>query len=169
MNSFDLLGLPIQYDLDLQMLESRYRILSQQLHPDRQGSLLAEQRTKMLLQAAELNQAYKTLRDEDKRAELLLRLQGIAWSEESVKMPPSFLMQMLDLQDELQDAKHEKNKPALLAQQQQIEMMSNQVRQEISDSFHKQKPPEILLELMGKSKFYKRLKQEIAQTLEDLE
>lgn len=104
---FQLLGLPLQYDINPEDLSSRYRSLSQVLHPDRQGTQLdAAQRTSMLLKAAALNQAYRTLQDPEKRAAHLLEcLVGPDVFQTHARSPsPAFLADMLDWQEACEQA-----------------------------------------------------------------
>jgi molecular chaperone HscB len=100
---FERLGLPRQFALDLQQVESNYLARSRESHPDfhRLGSL-AEQRGS-LEQSAALNEAYATLREPFRRAEYLLQLEGGPSASEHKEMSPEFLEEMLDLRMEIEE------------------------------------------------------------------
>jgi len=104
---FGLFGLPERFEIDQADLERRYRELSQKLHPDKQPPgerLAAVQKT------ADLNAAYKTLRDDFSRAEHILRRHGVETSEKEShdsrqNVDPVLLMEVLELRETLEHAK----------------------------------------------------------------
>lgn len=94
-----------RFALDTAELERRYLDFSRRLHPDmHSGKSAKELRTAVLLTAS-LNEAYGVLKDEFKRAELLLGLIGGASSSDDRRTPPGFLMEMLELREELENAR----------------------------------------------------------------
>ncbi len=108
---FDLLDLPARFVLDREVLEARYRELSQKWHPDRHGRAPAAERAEMLQRATDLNEAYRTLKSESKRAEYLLKLRGIDVGAEvpdrRVVADPAFLGEIMELREELSAALHQ--------------------------------------------------------------
>src|SRR5262245_7491389 len=109
MNYFEILGVERKYHLTAEELERRFHERSRQLHPDKHMKADAQTRVKSALATSELNQAYRALRDPVRRAEYLLELEGIKLSDErdGHKVPPAFLMEMLELREELGEAKAE--------------------------------------------------------------
>lgn len=107
-NYFQILELPARYALEPAVLERRYRELSQRWHPDRHGHASPAERAEVLRRATDLNEAYRALRSDDGRAEHLLRLHGIDVGAEApdrrVPADPTFLMQILELREALQEA-----------------------------------------------------------------
>ena len=110
---FDVFELPPRYALDAAELERRYREQSRQWHPDRFGRAPASERAQVLQRATDLNEAYRVLKSDTRRAEYLLKLHGVDVTKESPdnKLPvdPAFLMEILELREELLEARHEKN------------------------------------------------------------
>jgi molecular chaperone HscB len=104
MDPFVTLGLPRRYQLDLRQLETNYRELQRVLHPDRHGSAAASQRRMNLLKAVEVNEAYRTLKNEVTRAEALLALYAAGAPPEARQEDPEFLMEVLELREELSEA-----------------------------------------------------------------
>jgi molecular chaperone HscB len=102
---FELFGLPAQFSVDAAALDSRYRELQREVHPDRFASASqAEQRVSMQL-ATRVNEAYQTLKSPLRRAGYLLQLNGVdPQFETNTSMPPEFLMGQLELREALDDA-----------------------------------------------------------------
>jgi molecular chaperone HscB len=104
-NHFDLLGLPLAYAIDTARLESRYRALQSQVHPDRFAAATEAERRVAMQWAARTNEAYRTLRDPVGRARYLLSLKGFDTGEESnTAMPADFLMQQMEWREAVAEA-----------------------------------------------------------------
>jgi len=104
-NHFELFDLPPRFAVDAAGLQTRYRELQRQVHPDRFASAShAERRASMQL-ATRVNEAYQTLKSPLKRAEHLLRLQGVdPQFETNTSMPREFLTEQLELREALEEA-----------------------------------------------------------------
>lgn len=105
-NPFAVFGLPVEFALDRALLELRYRELQKVVHPDRAVSLPAGERTMMLSHAVSVNEAYRVLRDDVQRAEALLRVKGML-AESASPASQEFLMEMLELREELAAVRHD--------------------------------------------------------------
>jgi molecular chaperone HscB len=101
-DKFAFLGFDPAFDVDLPLLEERFRALSRKLHPDRFARASSQERRFSLEQTTLLNDAYKTLRDPVRRAEHLLQLRGV--TGEPV-MAPEFLEETLEDREKLLEAK----------------------------------------------------------------
>lgn len=105
-DAFDVLGLTPSFDLDLPTLERRYRDLQRALHPDKFVTAPTSERRASLARAVTVNDAYRTLRDELKRAEILIARHGGEVSERAQKpADPALLMEVLELREALEDSK----------------------------------------------------------------
>ncbi|HZR70618.1 MAG TPA: Fe-S protein assembly co-chaperone HscB [Burkholderiales bacterium] len=107
---FELFGLAAGFDIDLAALESRYRQLQREVHPDRFAAApQAQQRVAMEL-ATRVNEAYRTLRSPVERAKYLLKLNGVdAGLETDTAMPHDFLVQQMELREALEEAVEAEN------------------------------------------------------------
>jgi molecular chaperone HscB len=111
---FAVLGLPRRFEVDLGAAESAYKELSRQLHPDRFAKADPRARKAALARTVQLNDAWRTVKDPLRRAEYLLELAGyaLAGGEKSPEMsktrkvaaPPTFLIEIMELRDELATA-----------------------------------------------------------------
>lgn len=114
-NFFELFGFEPGFDIDQGQLTARFKRLQKQFHPDRfvQGGK-EEQRIAMQL-AAEINEGYATLSESLPRAEYLLSLLGVDFSDHTLKSDTAFLMQQMEWREALESAKTEEKLSALLA------------------------------------------------------
>ena len=105
-NFFDLFGIDRSYLLDHQLLRDRFRELQKKFHPDNFASASEQERRLSAQYAALINEAYTTLSDPMQRGKYMLSLHGINIDEEhDTRMDPEFLMQQIELREELDDAK----------------------------------------------------------------
>jgi molecular chaperone HscB len=111
-DAFDLIGLPRRYALDLAELERRYLERSKVVHPDRVVNASPEARARAIGDAMALNRAYQVLRRPAARAEHLLALRGVAIGENEA-VPPTLLMEVLELREELDAARGRRDRDAV--------------------------------------------------------
>jgi molecular chaperone HscB len=105
---FAVLGLERRYDLARAAVEDRQRELSRLVHPDRYATASPPERRHSLLWATAVNDAAKVLRDPVRRAEYLLKLKGLDVGDEQAgrkHVDPAFLMEVLELREELHAAR----------------------------------------------------------------
>ncbi len=104
LDAFDLLGLPERFDLDAAAIESAFFAKSRELHPDRFVSAPADARVAALSRSRALNDAYQTVKKPVPRAEYLLARAGVNIGDNE-RLEPSFLMEILELREELAEAR----------------------------------------------------------------
>ena len=109
-DAFGLPGLPAQFDLDPQVIERAFFDRSKELHPDRFASAPASERVAALSRSRALNDAYQTLKKPVARAEYLLARAGVSIGDNE-KLDPAFLMEILELREELAEARVAKKLP----------------------------------------------------------
>ncbi|WP_258127865.1 Fe-S protein assembly co-chaperone HscB [Achromobacter anxifer] len=103
---FGLFGLPTRFDLDTQALESAWRAVAAQVHPDRYATASPAERRVAMQWAARANEAYRLLRDPLLRARYLCEQAGVDLQTESnTAMDPEFLMQQMTWREMLDDAR----------------------------------------------------------------
>jgi molecular chaperone HscB len=132
---FAVLGLARRYDVDRAELEQRYRALQRALHPDRHTGGTASQRRLSLARAVEVNEAYRTLKDDLARAEALLALQGGSASAADTASDPEFLMEMMELREALGDAKAEGDLARVRALAERVQAMRELAASELAAGF----------------------------------
>lgn len=103
---FELFGLTPRFAFDLEALEIAYQRVQSQVHPDRHAAGTAAERRAAMHWAALANEAYRTLRDEGRRAAYLCQRAGVAIdSSSNTAMPASFLGRQLEWREALAEAR----------------------------------------------------------------
>lgn len=124
MDYFTLFGLPAQYPLDVQALATRFQDLQRQFHPDRFASRPQAEQLAAVQQSATINQAWQTLRNPLSRAEYLLSLHGFDLaSEQHTVRDTAFLMEQLELREELDEIERAEDSGRLEAFQKRVKGM----------------------------------------------
>ncbi|MVW71137.1 Fe-S protein assembly co-chaperone HscB [Bordetella sp. 15P40C-2] len=112
---FSLFGLPARFAMDAQALESAWRTVAAQVHPDRFATASAAERRVAMQWAARANEAYRLLRDPLSRARYLCEQHGVDLQTESnTSMDVSFLMQQMQWREMLDDARDDAQAQAVL-------------------------------------------------------
>lgn len=136
---FDVLELPRSYALDPHELERRYRERSRQWHPDRFSRAPASERAAVLQRATSLNEAYRVLRSDARRAEYLLKLAGVDLTKEGPGNQPAldleFLASVLELREELLEARMEHDSARLGRITAQVQGEMAALKQRLEDGF----------------------------------
>jgi molecular chaperone HscB len=101
---FALLGLAPAFEVDLAALEHAFFERSKALHPDRVAGAPAAERVAALSRSRALNDAYQLIKKPIARAEYLLERAGVTIGDNE-RLDPTFLMQILELREELAEAR----------------------------------------------------------------
>jgi molecular chaperone HscB len=169
MDPFATLGLARRYDLDKAELERRYRDLQHALHPDKYTGAPTSERTMTLRKAVEVNEAYRVLRDDSKRAEALLAaLGGGAATSEREAAAPALLHEMMELREALSDARQARDAHAVAELAEQVRFREREVRDALVTAFARlaaERLPEVLAStqaLVSRLRYYRRFLDEVA-------
>lgn len=100
-NYFNLLGLPLCFDIDKTKLNDNYHEIQKIIHPDNYANKTDVERRLSVQKAAQINDALATLKNPLKRAVYLLSLHGVELSEHGNTMDPVFLMEQMELRETL--------------------------------------------------------------------
>jgi molecular chaperone HscB len=174
---FDLFELPQRYALDLAELESRYRDRSRHWHPDRFSRAPAAERAAVLARATDLNEAYRVLRSDARRAQYLLKLRGIDVDKEGpenkLTMAPEFLASILELREELMEARLLHDQARLSALTKTVQARMHELQGEIARDFARLEAGEAdaqlgqilqpILQLVLAQRYYQRFCDDIAE------
>ena len=103
---FELFQIPMQFAQDRAVLDTRWKELQREAHPDKfaaQG--VAAQRIAMQW-SVRINEAYQRLKDPLRRASYLCELHGAPiHAEKNTAMPTDFLLQQMQWREALEEAK----------------------------------------------------------------
>ena len=114
-NPFALFDLPVQFNLDSQILSERYLALQKTLHPDNFAHSSAAEQLVAIQKSADVNAALEVLKDPILRAEAIIEIEtGIAKNlEEKSMRDVEFLMQQMEWHEQLESIEHRKDEEAL--------------------------------------------------------
>ena len=102
MNYFELFEIPVQLRVDKASLPRKFFELSRKYHPDFFVNGSGEEQTLALERSAMLNKAFKTFQNPDDTIKYVLQLKGLL-EEEKYELPPDFLMEVLEINEELME------------------------------------------------------------------
>ena len=103
---FALFGIRAAFGLDLSDLDSRYRDIQAQVHPDRFAHAGEAERRLSMQWATHANEAYQTLKKPLERAKYLLHLAGHdIQAESNTAMPADFLMEQMEWREAVMEAR----------------------------------------------------------------
>lgn len=127
---FRFMGLQRKLNVDLAELERRYYELSKRFHPDYYQNQSGFERLVSRDKSSLLNEAYGTLKDPMRRAEYMMKLEGVNIEKNNSHLSPEFISEVFELQERIEEfekAKKEnaKNSGALGAQLKEIEKVLN--------------------------------------------
>ena len=103
MNYFEIFGIPVQLMVDKHGLSKKYFELSRKFHPDFFARATPSEQLKALEITASLNKAFKTFQDPDETIRYVLQLKELLEEEEKYQLPPGFLMEVLEINEQLMD------------------------------------------------------------------
>jgi molecular chaperone HscB len=182
MDPFALLGAPRHFDLDLGALEKTHRELSRALHPDKFAQAGASERRSALERAADVNEAWRIVRDPIRRAEALFRLAGAIVGEATEpKASPAFLMEVMDDREALAEARAKRDLAKVKKLGGAMRARAKEVEGKLSRLFddhgtHVDRDPrdprgDILssLPLLGELRFYARFLEEVSAIVDEAE
>lgn len=134
MDYFTLFGLPVSYPLDAEQLTLRYQDLQRRFHPDKFASHPQVEQLAAVQQSATINQAWQTLRHPLARAEYLLSLHGFDLaSEQHTVRDTAFLMEQLELREELDEIEQARDDARLTAFMARVDGMVKARHQQMVD------------------------------------
>ena len=113
MNYFEVFDLPKILGIDPGVLEKKFHELSRKFHPDYFTTGSSEDQQKALAMTSLLNDAYRTLRHPVRRVEYLLELEG--FKSDGSKVPKSFLMEMFEINEQVEEVKSGSASPEQIA------------------------------------------------------
>src|SRR5436190_24335640 len=103
MNYFELFELPVSLNIDKSKLAQKYFELQKKYHPDFFAQGTEHEQEQALEISSQLNKALKIFKNEDQTIKYVLQLKELLEEEEKYQLPPAFLMEMMELNEELSD------------------------------------------------------------------
>jgi molecular chaperone HscB len=156
--------------IDRTLLDSRYRQLQREFHPDRYAAK-GDVEKRLAVQATSLiNQAYETLKSPLKRAQYLLELKDIDAGQEShITSDMNFLMAQIEFRETLEDIRDCADPLAGLdSMRDDVEAQYLQLQVDF-EAQHSSANYNDALDTVAKMQFFAKLLDEIEQREEEVE
>lgn len=165
---FSLFNIPEQFALERTVLESSYRNVQAQVHPDRFANRSEAERRVAMQWATHANEAYRALKNPIERARYLLKRRGVEIdAERNTAMSPAFLMQQMAWREAVEEAGGKLEPLSRLAQDLQRDegVMLEDLQRSLDVSGDLAAGAELVRRLM----FMEKLRSEIDDALAQLE
>lgn len=107
MNYFEFYQLPITFNIDAKKLKRKFYQYSRKYHPDFFVQASEVEQEEVLEKSTLNNKAYKTLSNPDSLIKYILEIKGLMEENEKAKLPPMFLMQMMEVNEALMELQFE--------------------------------------------------------------
>lgn len=131
MTYFELFNIPVSLQVDAAVVKAKFYELSRKFHPDFFSQATEAEQEEALEKSSLLNKAFKVFTNKDETLKYVLQLKGLLEDEEKYNLSPAFLMEMMDLNEALMDAKMENNEAAIANIKSQISNLEIQLYENI--------------------------------------
>lgn len=107
MDYFELFNIPVSLYVDKDSIKKKFYELSRKYHPYFYSQASEEEQAEVLEKSAMLNKAFKVFNDPSETIKYVLQLKGLLDKDEKYQLPKDFLMDVMDVNEQLMDAKME--------------------------------------------------------------
>jgi molecular chaperone HscB len=166
---FKLFDLPVSFKIDPELLKKKFYKLSRLYHPDHFTMESSEKQEEVLEISGILNMGYKILGDENLRMKYILDKFNLLKGTENQPLPQSFLMQMMEINEQIFDLQMNPNPSLLQNVISEINHLDAQMKNEADqyiDDFENQRDITNALENIKdyflKSKYLLRIRENIS-------
>lgn len=166
---FALFDLQPSFRLDLELLAARYRELARSVHPDRFADASEREQRVALEQSASLNEAYSTLKSAPRRARYLLALRGPELPLEVTVQDPDFLLQQMQLREELEDLHDNADLAGVAAFKRRLKVAQDELNESFAVCWEDAVRRDEAERLMRRMQFLDKLSHEVRQLEERLD
>jgi len=167
---FEFFRLPVQYEIDSNLLDATYRSIQTEVHPDKFVTASPAERLQSMQTAILANEAYQTLKHPTSRARYLLQLNGIETLEESnTSMPVDFLMIQMEWREAIEEAVAIKDINALEAQLTMMKSTARSFQQQLAMSFTQKKTLSEAVQIVRKLSFIDKISADVGNIIAKLE
>ncbi len=165
-NDFELFDVPVRFAQDRAQLDTRWKALQREAHPDRFAAEGAAAQRVAMQWSVRINEAYQRLKDPLKRAAYLCELRGApVQAENNTAMPAAFLMQQMEWRENLDDTESAEGLEALADE---VSVEQRRVQQELARLLDDVQDPLLAVGQVRALMFIERFTQEVNAKLDRL-
>lgn len=166
---FTLFQLPRRFALDRAALDTAYRRIQGEVHPDRFAASPEAERRLALQWATRANEAHQTLRQPLARARYLLALAGVDTAEDTnTAMPAEFLMLQMAWREAMMDARAARDVDALETLIREVRADARALEAELAAALDDSGDLAAAAGLVRKLRFLEKLEADLGEALEAL-
>ena len=114
MNYFELYEIPVSFQVDATQLKKKFYELSRKYHPDFYTNSDAGEQAGILDKSSEVNKGYTTFSNPDETIKYVLQLKNLLEEEEKYELDPQFLLEVMDINEELMELEMDENQELLI-------------------------------------------------------
>jgi molecular chaperone HscB len=159
MNYFELFGFDIAPVIDKSLLSKKYLQLQKQYHPDNYSLSEEYEQIQSLEISSLINKAFAVFKDDLQTVGYFLEIMGLITTDEKYQLPPAFLMEMMEVNEQIDEGDFDETALANFQQKMddEIEFVMQKSPSELSEG-------ELLLikEFYYKKKYLKRILDRLA-------
>ncbi|MFP5042175.1 Fe-S protein assembly co-chaperone HscB [Parasediminibacterium sp. JCM 36343] len=133
MNYFELFNIPVNLLVDTLALKKQFYVLSRKFHPDFFSTASAEEQEDALQKSAMLNKALKVFSSPDETIKYVLQLKGLLEDDEKYQLPPAFLMDVMEVNEQLADAKMDGSEQQITTLKLEIEALQKKLYEPVKN------------------------------------
>lgn len=166
MNYFEIFGIPVQLKVDKSGLSAKYFELNKKFHPDFYANAIPSEQQHALEITANLNKAFKTFQNPDETIKYVLQLKELLEEEEKYQLPPDFLMEVLEINEQLMDA----DQSAVSSLQSAVDNLQSEIYEPVKkiienyqDGITTEKDLLLVKEYYYKKKYLNRINKELSE------
>lgn len=154
MNYFKLFEMPVSLLPDQQQVKQKFYELSRKYHPDFYTKENEYEQAEALEKSSLVNKAYKTFQNKDATIKYVLQLKGMLEEEEKYQLPPDFLLEVMELNEQLMEAKMEDDEVKLTGIKSSIAAVQQQIYQPVDSHIKNYKDETITVQELQSLKEY---------------
>jgi molecular chaperone HscB len=169
MTYFELFELPVSLKVDKDLARRKYLELSRRYHPDYFVNHGEEERQNAVDASALLNKALQTFSSPDETIGYVLKEKGLLEEEEKYALPPDFLMEMMEVNEQLAELQMDEDPNARVRMQGELNEIEKQIYAPVQNIVeHYQEGVTTEKELLQvkdyyfRKKYLKRLREQLA-------
>ena len=133
MNYFELFEIPVQLNVDKADIQKKFYALSRKYHPDFFSQATEIEQQEVLERSSLLNKAWKTFQRPEDTIKYVLQLKQLLEEEEKYELPPSFLMNIMDINEHVMEAKSVNSSEVIQALRTTIDQLQKEMYEPVKE------------------------------------
>ena len=131
MNYFELYGIPVLMKVDTEEIKNKFYELNRRYHPDLFTRAGQEKQAEILEKSSLINNAYKVFQNKDDLIKYVLQLKNLIHDDEKYELDPEFLMEVMEINEQLMELKEEPNEEQLQDCEQRTKDLLNKIYKDV--------------------------------------